>query len=460
MECCIHRVGEIGMSLKDSSGGQAVVRVDSRRAKFLAARELLYLLFVFTFLVMSARGARAQGSSEAPDPPPAPPLTRTDDIAAAEKAKAEHLVPQAMPHGEQVFVETEKKAIDPLFAPPNGIGLTLGGLPTGGGFSLGPQYARRDLLRDNLVSDTYVVGSTKLWWRGQTSLEAPSLLDGHLSLRLDAAYEDAASVYFYGEGPNSLRSGKSNFRREFTTPHFETAVHLAGNRVILGYRIGGLLAHVGPGRLSDPTTTVYAGDDVPGLTQQSHFVTGTGFVNLDFRKPGFSNPSGFKLDAENTQFWDKTWHAYSFDLLATQAEYDFTFANGMHALAFRARNETTFVHGNNQVPFYLQPTLGNSDDLRGYDRYRFYGNGSSLVTGEYRWSVAETLEMAIFGDGGNIYQRPGLIGVRDARGDGGIGFRFKNKQATFMRFDVGFSPEGVHLWFVFNPVFGKLPRSF
>jgi len=365
-----------------------------------------------------------------------------------------------MPHGEEVFVQTEKKVIDPLFNPPNGLGLTLGGLPTGGGFSLGPQYARRDLLRDNLVSDTYVVGSTKLWWRGQTSLAAPSLLNGHLSLKLDAAYEDAASVYFYGEGPNSLRSGKSDFRREFTTPHFETAFHLASNRVTVGYRIGGLLAHVGPGRLSDPTTTVYAGDNVPGLDHQSHFITGSGFVNLDFRKPGFSNPSGFKLDAENTQFWDKTWNAYSFDLLATQAEYDFTFANGMHALAFRARNETTFVQGNNQVPFYLQPTLGNSDDLRGYDRYRFYGNGSSLVTGEYRWSVAETLEMAIFGDGGNIYQRPGLIGVRDARGDGGIGFRFKNKQATFMRFDVGFSPEGVHLWFVFNPVFGKLPRSF
>jgi hypothetical protein len=29
-----------------------------------------------------------------------------------------------------------------------------------------------------------------------------------------------------------------------------------------------------------------------------------------------------------------------------------------------------------------------------------------------------------------------------------------------MRFDVGFSPEGVHVWFVFNDVFGKLSRIF
>jgi hemolysin activation/secretion protein len=166
------------------------------------------------------------------------------------------------------------------------------------------------------------------------------------------------------------------------------------------------------------------------------------------------------LQAENTQFWDETYHAYTFDLLRTQAEYYFTFANGMRALAFRARNETSFVQGNNQVPFYLQPTLGSPDDLRGYDRYRFYGNGSSVLSAEYRWSVAETLELAVFADGGNVYQRPGLIGVRDARGDGGIGFRFKNKEATFMRFDIGVSSEGVHVSFVFNPVFGQLHQSF
>jgi hypothetical protein len=51
--------------------------------------------------------------------------------------------------------------------------------------------------------------------------------------------------------------------------------------------------------------------------------------------------------------------------------------------------------------------------------------------------------MALFGDGGNVYGRPGLIGVRDLRGDGGFGVRFKNKQQEIMRLDVGFSPEGV-----------------
>jgi hypothetical protein len=68
--------------------------------------------------------------------------------------------------------------------------------------------------------------------------------------------------------------------------------------------------------------------------------------------------------------------------------------------------------------------------------------------------------MALFGDGGNVYSRPGLIGLRQLRGDGGFGVRFKNKQQEIMRFDVGFSPEGVKVWFVFNNAFGKLYRSF
>lgn len=421
-----------------------------------ASSSFLCTAVIFILPLICVLGAAAQQSSDPSDPV----ILRTAEIISAETAKAQKLTPQEPSRGEKDFVELEDRVIDPVFAPHNGASLALGGLPTGGGFSIGPDYTRNDLFGDNLVSDTSVVGSTKLWWRGQTSLTAPSLFNGFLSARADAAYEDAASMYFYGEGPDSATSGKSNFRREFTTAHLETDVHVSGNRIVVGYIVGGLLAHIGPGRLSNPTTDLYPASQVPGLSRQPEFITGTGFVHLDFTKPGFSNPSGFRLHAENTQFWDKTLHSYSFDLLNTQAEYYFTFANGMRTLAFRARNETSFVQGANQVPFYLQPTLGGPDDLRGYDRYRYYGNGSSVVSAEYRWSVAQALEMALFADGGNVYQRPGLFGVRNVRGDGGIGFRFKSKEATFMRCDVGVSPDGVQVWFVFNPIFGQLHRSY
>jgi hypothetical protein len=386
---------------------------------------------------------------------------RTGDIVAAERAKAKALSPVAPSHREQEFDRYEEKFFDPLVNP-NGLTFQVGGLPTGGGFSLGPRYVRRDWLREHLISDTYLVGSTKKWYKGQSTLNLVGLMDNHIEFDASGAYQNAASMPYYGEGSNSIKHNRSDFRSEFTSAHLGGKAHLLNQRVTAGYAVGGLLVNVGPGDLGGwpSTDKLFNAANTPGLEKQSNFVTGTSKVAADFTTPSFSNPKGLTLEAQDTQFWDQSGNSSSFHLLQTQATYYLPFLNGMRTLAFRARNETAFHADGQQVPFYLQPTLGGPNDLRGYERYRFYDNGASVLSGEYKWSVAGSLELAVFGDGGNVYSRPGLIGVRDLRGDGGFGVRFKNKQQEIMRFDVGVSPEGVKVWFVFNNAFGKLYRSF
>jgi hypothetical protein len=387
--------------------------------------------------------------------------SRAQAVVDAEQDKAKHLTPQEPPRGERKFDHIEKNIIDRIFNT-NGPSLKFGGIPTGGGFSLGPQYTRQDLLADHLTWNTYLVGSTKKWYGGGSSFDFHGLLNGHLEFVTDGGYQNAASVWYFGEGPDSSKSNKTDFDREFTTTHFSALSHFFDQKLTVGYTVGGLLVHVGPGDLSSTPTTqqLFTEADTPGLTQQSNFVTGTTTVQLDFSHVGFSNPEGLQLEADDSQFFDQSGNQANFHLLETQATYFAPLTNGLRTLVFRVRNETAFAENNQVVPFYLQPTLGGPDDLRGYDRYRFYGDGNSVATAEYRWSISQTIEMAIFGDGGNVYQRPGLIGFRDLRGDGGFGFRFKNKQASVMRLDVGFSPEGVHVWFVFEDVFGKLSRIF
>jgi hypothetical protein len=387
--------------------------------------------------------------------------SRAQGVADAEQEKAKHLEPQVPPRGERKFDHIEKDIIKPIFNS-NGPSLKFGGIPTGGGFSLGPQYTRQDLLADHLTWNTYVVGSTRKWYGGATSFDFHDLFNGHLELSTDGGYQNAASVWYFGEGLNSSKSNKTDFDREFTTTHFSALSHFFDQKLTVGYILGGLLVHVGPGDLSGtpPTQQLFTDANTPGLSQQSNFITGTTTIQLNLSRPGFSNPEGLQLEADDSQFFDQSGHQANFHLLETQAAYYVPLTNGMRTLVFRVRNETAFPEDHQVVPFYLQPTLGGPDDLRGYDRYRFYANGNSVATGEYRWSISQTLEMAIFGDGGNVYSRPGLIGFRDLRGAGGIGFRLKNKQATVMRFDIGFSPEGVRVWFVFNDVFGKLSRIF
>lgn len=390
-----------------------------------------------------------------------PSATRSSEIIDAEKAKASSLTPVAPPHGEEKFDLVEHQVIDPL-SNPNGLTFQFGGVPTGGGFSLGPRYVRRDLLHEHLTSDSYVVGSTRKWYRASSSLDFVGLLNNHLELQSDGAYENAASMPYFGEGSNSNEGDRSVFRREFTSAHFGGKVHMFGQKFSAGYAVGGLLVNVGPGDRGGwpPTDRIFNRANTPGLQTQSNFVTGTASFTLDLTTRSFSNPKGLILEASDTQFWDQDGNRYNFHRLQTQATYNIPFLNGMRTLAFRLRNETTFYGARQQVPFYLQPTLGGPDDLRGYERYRYYGNGASVVSAEYRWSVAESLEMAAFGDAGNVYSRPGLIGFREPRGDGGIGVRFKRKEQELMRFDVGVSPEGVKVWFVFNNAFGKLHSSY
>jgi hypothetical protein len=415
-----------------------------------------FVVFLVASWVAVLTCARAQdGAASSGD------ASRAQAIADAELAKAKHLTPQEPPKGERKFDHIERAVLGPVFNT-NGPSLKFGGLPTGGGFSLGPQYTRQDLLADHLTSNTFIVGSTRKWYGGQTSLNFHNLFNGHLEFQVDGGYQNSASVFYFGEGPDSSKDNKTVFRREFTTTHFSTLTHFWDDKLTLGYTLGGLLVHVGPGDLSGtpPTQQLFTEADTPGLTQQSNFITGTTTVRLDFSHLGFSNPEGLQLEANDSQFFDQSGNQANFHLLKTQATYYQPLTNGMRTLVFRVRNETAFAHDPLAVPFYLQPTLGGPDDLRGYERYRFYGNGTSIASAEYRWSVSQLIEMAVFGDGGNVYQRPGLIGLRDLRGDGGIGIRIKNKQASIMRFDVGFSPEGVSVWFVFNDAFGKLSRIF
>ena len=107
------------------------------------------------------------------------------------------------------------------------------------------------------------------------------------------------------------------------------------------------------------------------------------------------------------------------------------------------------------MPFYLQPVLGDSHDLRGYARFRFRDNNSVALSGEYRWEVMPGFDMALFVDAGRVFAKPGDLSLNNLRYTGGFGFRFKTRDAVVMRVDTGFSREGFTLWFKFSDVYSR-----
>ena len=84
------------------------------------------------------------------------------------------------------------------------------------------------------------------------------------------------------------------------------------------------------------------------------------------------------------------------------------------------------------VPFYLEPTLGGNDFLRGFERYRFYDQSSLLLTAEHRWHLFSGGHAAIFAEAGKVAPKATQLNLAKAKYAGGIGFRFTLRDAVIM----------------------------
>ena len=117
--------------------------------------------------------------------------------------------------------------------------------------------------------------------------------------------------------------------------------------------------------------------------------------------------------------------------------------NGGRVLAFGASAVLSFPKEDNAVPMYLQPTLGGSDELRGFAPYRFKDYHSVNLTAEHRWHAFSLLDMALFADAGKVVPLKRDVDVSHLHYSGGIGFRWRIRSAIVSRIDFAVSSEGL-----------------
>jgi len=110
----------------------------------------------------------------------------------------------------------------------------------------------------------------------------------------------------------------------------------------------------------------------------------------------------------------------------------------------------SYPNGTSAVPFYLQPTLGGSEDLRGFRSYRFYDDNLLVVNAEYRWEAFSGLDMAVFFDAGKVAPKRSQLNFHNLETSTGFGLRFNMRNRTFFRIDTGFSHEGFQVWLKFG----------
>lgn len=383
------------------------------------------------------------------------PQTRAGLIQLRRMQKSTALQPDVPDRVEQAIQYVkEHKVLEHVFQGYKGFRPRIGGLVTGSGFGAGPEYYRSGLLHGNAVFRASVRGSLRKFYVLDSEVSLPKLANGRLFLDFYAAHRDYPRIDYYGPGADSAKSGRSGFLMEDTSFQANGGVVLARH-----LRVGGfgryLMVNVGPGRDDRfiSTDRIFTEANTPGIQTQTNFAHAGGFVQYDWRdNPGVPR-SGGNYVAEYSTYTDLLRSRYSFDRVDLEAQQYIGFFHKRRVIVLRGRVEATDARHGNVTPFYLQPTLGGSDDLRGFRPFRFYDNNSMILNGEYRWELTTGVDMALFADAGRVFHDWRDIGFRDLEKDYGFGFRFHSQNGVVFRLDTGFSREGFQVWFKFNNVF-------
>jgi outer membrane protein assembly factor BamA len=109
--------------------------------------------------------------------------------------------------------------------------------------------------------------------------------------------------------------------------------------------------------------------------------------------------------------------------------------------------------GNKDIPFYENPALGSSRDLRGFSSDRYRDSGSLLFTLEYRYPLWDFSDAVLFVDEGQVFNHFSDIGVSRFHTSYGFGFHLISASGFAFRSEFAFSRETSRFILLISPNF-------
>ena len=366
--------------------------------------------------------------------------SRTEEIAAAQAAKAERVHPYEPTKVEQIFRRIELGVLDPP-----SWGLTYDTVYSGGGFTLGGQYRR--FYADRSLWRARGLYSLKNYKLVELSTISPEHLGGRLNLTAAGGWRDATQVGFYGLGNDTVEDARANFHF-----HQTFAEGAAALRVLPWVPLTGLFGveHYSfhPGQGSAPSIeTVYTPETAPGLGVNPTFLHSGVDAGVDTRPyPGYARTGGFYGLAYHA--YTDVDSTYSFDRLDLNLVQHIPVLRETWVVSLHGRVQS--ILGDDLVPYFLMPSLGGGRSLRAYSSWRFRDRHAMLATIEWRWIPNRVgMDMALFYDAGKVASRRGDLDFTNLRSNWGVGARFHALGTTVLRIEAARGSEG---W---NVIFGS-----
>lgn len=336
----------------------------------------------------------------------------------------------------------------------DGIYAKLGSLTTGSGFAYGAGFRTHRLFRREALLDTWAGASIKGYWAAEGRLQFPNLADGHVMAEGYARRHFYPQEDYFGLGPDSLRTAQTDYTMRANTFGGRAAVRPAPI-VQIGGGLEFLQPNVSNGKdealpsINDQFTEATA----PGVSAQPDYLRSIGFVDIDWRRPKNARHGGW-YRTEFSHYDDRDLGAFTFNRFDVDLRQFVGFLSERRVFVARMFVSTSDTADGQEMPFYLMPTLGGNETLRGFRDYRFRGPHALLLQGEYRFEIWSGLDGALFYDAGKVALRRSDLDFQNLESDYGFGFRFNTDQGIVVRVDAAFgSNDGKHLWIVFGGTF-------
>jgi hypothetical protein len=344
-------------------------------------------------------------------------------IAPSTKNVAEHVVDRLRQFG---LFDDEAKGFYPFLTKV----YPSGGVAVGGGY-------RRAFKDTGAITATTAVSFRNFKSAG-VQLAMPRMARGRLAVETGLHWIDAPTVPFYGVGNETVRDGMTDFHYRPTTAGV-TLRYEPHRSLTLGGGVDYLTIDATAGQAPSRQPLVFT--SAPGLDADPRYVRSRAFASVDWRAdPGFTGRGGlYRLDVD--QYADTSGSDLSFRRLETEVVQLVPILRANWVIALRGLATITQTTGDNEVPFYLMPTLGGGNDLRGFSTMRFRGPQRVLVGAELRWTPARVLDMAIFYDAGKVAERARDLTLTGLHDSYGIGARFHAHSGASMRLELAHSRE-------------------
>jgi hypothetical protein len=334
---------------------------------------------------------------------------------------------------------------------------------TGSGWiSAGPGY-RHHLFNGQAIATVSAAVSWNFYKMAQGRFELPHLAQDHLTVGSQVIYQDMLQVNYFGLGNDSLKSNRSGYRLDETdvlgyatartTPWLSLTgrfgwIHQAELSTMTGWTVG-----------YPNTLSIFSDATAPGLTQQPAFLHGDVSLAADTRDyPGHPTRGGlYRVTAAS--YADRTYDKYSFRRYEAEAAQFVPLIEDKWILAAHAWEVFSDTSGGNTVPFYLMPSLGGKNTLRGYYDYRFHDRDMQVFNAESRFGLFTHVDAAVFVDTGKVASVASDLDFRHLRTSYGAGLRLHNRTSTVGRLDIGHSTEGWRVVFKISDPFKRTTLS-